>query len=435
MSSISLQDITGTNAYSVPESDAALDTASAGINALLSGIAGLNYNALYCIVPTNDISGDRILSCQLDGVTYNGEKCPDDIESVALMAVLIATLTADADISAIGTVFLNLENMNATALPAHASSHENGGSDEINVAALSGVLADDQTPAAHKDLHIHDGTDEVDGDTLDITYVPSNYQRIISPTQVTSVEELTAHLGAIDNCFTVFNATINSHFDGSSLSYFSAYNIDAASAMSKTSLSSAYAVNANALNMNVLENPSTLPSWLLIQAPNTNQRCALYRVNSGGLTNNIFIARFKFNQKPSYNNDDGDIGLFISPFSGPIPDFNNYIVVYLNKSDGIIYGRMISYAAGVPSVIGSTSDKGLQGQPLEIVAIHKIGNNWYGWIGNRVGSWIYLGSVNRSMLDSYIGFITQNNGAVAPGTNIVGCDYIQHIPNDTTFLI
>jgi len=32
---------------------------------------------------------------------------------------------------------------------AHAASHQNGGSDEISVAGLSGTLADPQTPAAH----------------------------------------------------------------------------------------------------------------------------------------------------------------------------------------------------------------------------------------------------------------------------------------------
>lgn len=34
-------------------------------------------------------------------------------------------------------------------LPAHASTHEQGGSDEINVAGLPGVLADDQPPQSH----------------------------------------------------------------------------------------------------------------------------------------------------------------------------------------------------------------------------------------------------------------------------------------------
>jgi len=31
----------------------------------------------------------------------------------------------------------------------HAASHQNGGSDEISVAALSGELADDQPPKEH----------------------------------------------------------------------------------------------------------------------------------------------------------------------------------------------------------------------------------------------------------------------------------------------
>ena len=44
----------------------------------------------------------------------------------------------------------------------HAASHENGGSDEINVAGLSGVLADPQTPAAHATTHA-----ETTGQTAD----------------------------------------------------------------------------------------------------------------------------------------------------------------------------------------------------------------------------------------------------------------------------
>lgn len=48
-----------------------------------------------------------------------------------------------------------------TAPEAHADSHENGGSDEISVAGLSGVLADPQTPATHATSHKNGGGDEV----------------------------------------------------------------------------------------------------------------------------------------------------------------------------------------------------------------------------------------------------------------------------------
>jgi len=44
---------------------------------------------------------------------------------------------------------------------AHATSHQNGGTDEINVAGLSGLLADGQTPLAHAASHQNGGSDEI----------------------------------------------------------------------------------------------------------------------------------------------------------------------------------------------------------------------------------------------------------------------------------
>jgi hypothetical protein len=44
---------------------------------------------------------------------------------------------------------------------SHAPSHQNGGTDEISVAGLSGLLADPQTPLSHAPSHKHGGADEV----------------------------------------------------------------------------------------------------------------------------------------------------------------------------------------------------------------------------------------------------------------------------------
>jgi hypothetical protein len=49
----------------------------------------------------------------------------------------------------------------SSGVPAHASTHENGGADEISVAGLSGVLADAQTPSAHASSHQNGGADEI----------------------------------------------------------------------------------------------------------------------------------------------------------------------------------------------------------------------------------------------------------------------------------
>jgi hypothetical protein len=49
---------------------------------------------------------------------------------------------------------------------AHATSHQNGGSDEISLTGLSGLLADGQTPLAHKTSHQSGGSDAIKLDDL-----------------------------------------------------------------------------------------------------------------------------------------------------------------------------------------------------------------------------------------------------------------------------
>ena len=68
----------------------------------------------------------------------------------------------------------------ASTPAAHASSHENGGADEINVAGLSGELADEQPPKTHT----HPTSDVVSGTFADARIAESN---------------VTQHEGAIDH--------------------------------------------------------------------------------------------------------------------------------------------------------------------------------------------------------------------------------------------
>jgi hypothetical protein len=55
----------------------------------------------------------------------------------------------------------------------------------------------------HAITHIEGGTDQIDGDKLNIDYSPICYSPDISPPEVTSTKELTAHLAGIDDyvCF------------------------------------------------------------------------------------------------------------------------------------------------------------------------------------------------------------------------------------------
>ncbi len=72
------------------------------------------------------------------------------------------------------------------------------------------VPASGMAPGAHASTHVSLGSDEIDGDVLDIDFVPSNYTRSTAPTEVTTVVELTAHLAGIDAEI----LTINNNFTG-----------------------------------------------------------------------------------------------------------------------------------------------------------------------------------------------------------------------------
>lgn len=54
-------------------------------------------------------------------------------------------------------------------------------------------------PAAHAATHIKDGSDEIDGDQLDIDFTPSNYTPSTAPAEASDVDHLSAHLAGIDN--------------------------------------------------------------------------------------------------------------------------------------------------------------------------------------------------------------------------------------------
>lgn len=53
-----------------------------------------------------------------------------------------------------------------SSLGAHAAQHQNGGSDEISIAGLSGLAADPQTPAAH----VHSAADLTSGTLPDARF-------------------------------------------------------------------------------------------------------------------------------------------------------------------------------------------------------------------------------------------------------------------------
>lgn len=127
---------------------------------------------------TNGVATIQNPQLQIDGAidgTYciqavatngTGPSVPDNVNAQQLIVVRTQNrqLYLPADYAydwGLRYLDLTLRALETGAPTTHASSHENGGSDEISVAGLSGTLADAQTPTTHASSHENGGGDEI----------------------------------------------------------------------------------------------------------------------------------------------------------------------------------------------------------------------------------------------------------------------------------
>jgi hypothetical protein len=109
MSNIFVANITGTGTYAVPESDAQLTAATAGLDTHINAIPNLDYARVLAWIETLDKAGaPRTLNCIIEQFSYTGEECPDAAETITLTAAIAAELIGDANITAVGSQQVNL---------------------------------------------------------------------------------------------------------------------------------------------------------------------------------------------------------------------------------------------------------------------------------------------------------------------------------------
>jgi hypothetical protein len=105
MSNIFITDIVGTGTYSIPTNDAELAAATAGFDAILSGVANFAYDRVLAWVEDqagpNGAEGIRTLNCLVEKFTYLTKECPSETEVDTIGAAIEAALEADANITSI----------------------------------------------------------------------------------------------------------------------------------------------------------------------------------------------------------------------------------------------------------------------------------------------------------------------------------------------
>lgn len=68
------------------------------------------------------------------------------------------------------------------------------------------------------------------------------------------------------------------------------------------------------------------------------------------------------------------------------------------------------------------------GEPIEYLAMHKLGRLWTGWCASRGGNWVQLGSFTPTNTLTKISITFNNATAASPGTGLVGIDFFRVIP-------
>lgn len=115
MSKIYVTGIVGVGIYAVPSSDAALATAKAGMNSLLSvapGVPNLLYDTRDFCAFVRDIDGVRTLNCLIEDFTYSGTPVPTEAATDQMLAAIeLALKSVPAEpagvITAMGELVMN----------------------------------------------------------------------------------------------------------------------------------------------------------------------------------------------------------------------------------------------------------------------------------------------------------------------------------------
>lgn len=183
---------------------------------------------------------------------------------------------------------------------------------------------------------------------------------------------------------------------------------------------------------------SARKSWLLMQPPTTSDSMFIYKPYTMP-TNLLMWARLRFNmERSSIDNNDDTVGInFATDAGGGVPDTPSRVSVYLNESDAGVISALSTYNPPGGSATGfvRTTDVDYQGQALEYVAIHKLGNDYHTWAGTNAGNWIWITSYSSmAFTPDMIAIQVRNNSTGGAGPSVHGIDFIRFIETDNFLL-
>jgi len=152
----------------------------------------------------DESNGDLVIRDQADNIVLRYDDTASEWEFPTGAAVDIAELIDGAGVSHTG------ELKDATDDPAtHATTHEDGGADEITVTGLSGDLADPQDPKSHASTHAVGGADSLAGEQVDVGQLDVGGSVVAQSVALSGQVTLSSGSATVDTGISAVDATFH----------------------------------------------------------------------------------------------------------------------------------------------------------------------------------------------------------------------------------
>tara|TARA_E500000305_G_C3971343_1_gene212079 strand:+ start:256 stop:993 length:738 start_codon:yes stop_codon:yes gene_type:complete len=178
----------------------------------------------------------------------------------------------------------------------------------------------------------------------------------------------------------------------------------------------------NSGDMRIHINETHTPSWLRAQPPKDSNLHELIKKVTFP-TNMLVYCRFRFSQHiGNTTNDNPRIGFHVSTYD---IQNRNYITVDVDNGKTYVIARRNDSDNGGYAQIITTTDVDSEGQAIEYLALHKVGNKYHYWAGTE-SNWIYMGNYTNTYTPEVIklDFHTDNQD------HIVSFDFVRFLETD-----
>ena len=180
-------------------------------------------------------------------------------------------------------------------------------------------------------------------------------------------------------------------------------------------------------DMRVHINETHTPSWLRVQPTRDSNWHTLFRKITVP-TNMLIYCRLRYTQHIGNTVNDNPRMTWrpfhadaTSPSGGSL--HSNYIILEVDSGATFIRAWGINNGSG--TIVGTTTDVDSQGQAIQYLALHKVGDTYHYWAGTK-SNWIYMGNYTNAYTPSLmrLEFHTHNQD------HIFGLDFVRFVETD-----